>query len=417
MRSIWKDRHQGDVRPRQAFFGLCCGIAALLAGTAATQDAAANGDTRSLTFLHTHTRETATVTFRRDGRYDERGLEQLNWLLRDWRVEKPAKMDPQLFDILWEVYREAGSTEPIEVISAYRSPITNAMLRRRSRAVSEHSQHMLGKAIDVRMPDIETGRLRAIAMKLQYGGVGFYPDSAFVHIDTGSVRAWPRMSDQQLARLFPDGKTVHLPANGKPLPRYEEARAELQARAGRTVMASAGGGAFGSILSNLFRGGGPAQPAPAVEAAQPTAPAEASPAPVALAAAEPRSDALAYAPLPPRRPAALVVASAGDLPLLGPVAATAAPSAAPAPAKSPVGEVAPENLSPASRLLFSAVPISAAPGKAAVAAQATAADFRSPGSHSFGDGFLRQPPRQAPARFTGRAIGGTPLVQQAQAEI
>jgi uncharacterized protein YcbK (DUF882 family) len=99
-------------------------------------------------------------------------------------VNEQAKMDPQLFDILWEVYREVGSSEPIHIISAYRSPETNGALRRRSSGVSEHSQHMRGKAMDVRMPDVDTGRLRAVAMRMQYGGVGYYPSSEFVHVDT-----------------------------------------------------------------------------------------------------------------------------------------------------------------------------------------------------------------------------------------
>ena len=106
--------------------------------------------------------------------FDEGALSQLNWFLRDWRVDKPAQMDPRLFDILWEVYRESGSSQPINIISAYRSPETNGALRRRSSGVAEHSQHMLGKAMDIRLPDVETGRLRAIAMKMQYGGVGYY---------------------------------------------------------------------------------------------------------------------------------------------------------------------------------------------------------------------------------------------------
>ena len=96
-----------------------------------------------------------------DAGYDEQALEQLNWFLRDWRVNEPAKMDPRLFDILWEVYRGLRVTA-INIVSAYRSPATNGMLRRRSSSVSEHSQHMLGKAMDIRLPDVETGRLRAI---------------------------------------------------------------------------------------------------------------------------------------------------------------------------------------------------------------------------------------------------------------
>jgi uncharacterized protein YcbK (DUF882 family)/general stress protein YciG len=231
---VASDGYRGMARRRAGCAVIGIAVAALtsLAGIRGTQDAVANGDTRTLSFLHTHTNETATVTFRRNGRYDADALNQLNWLLRDWRVDQSTKMDPRLFDIVWEVYREVGSREPVNILSAYRSPETNAMLRRRSRGVSEHSQHMGGKAMDFRLPDVDMGRVRAVAMRLQYGGVGYYPSSNFVHVDAGSVRAWPRMTQDQLARLFPDGKTVHLPATGKPLARYEEARAEILARGG-----------------------------------------------------------------------------------------------------------------------------------------------------------------------------------------
>ena len=309
--------------PVHLAFAFLGGFTALVATTGGTQDAVANGDTRTLSFLHTHTGESASVTFRRDGRYDDAALKQLNWLLRDWRVEKPAEMDPRLFDILWEVYREVGSHQPINVVSAYRSPETNAMLRRRSKAVSEHSQHMAGKAMDIRLPDVDTATLRAAAMKLQYGGVGYYASSAFVHVDTGSVRAWPRMSEQQLARLFPDGKTVHLPPSGKPMARYEEARLEVDSR--KASLGSGGSGpSLGSIFAGLFRSDDvatPAAPTAKVVAATRVAAAPA-PTPVALqqgrvtvASADADSlpaAALGFAPLPPRRPAEAVLAAAAS---------------------------------------------------------------------------------------------------------
>jgi uncharacterized protein YcbK (DUF882 family) len=232
----------------------------LLGTSRTTQDAVANGETRTLNIYHTHSKESAQVTFKRDGRYDPQALDQLNWLLRDWRLDKATKMDPRLFDIVWQVYREVGAREPVNIVSAYRAPETNSMLRRRSRAVSEHSQHMLGKAMDFSLPDVGMDRVRAVAMRLQYGGVGYYPSSrnAFVHLDVGSVRAWPRMTRDQLVRLFPDGKTVHLPADGTPLPRYEEARAEILARggsvAGTTAYADAGEDASPrkSLWASLF---------------------------------------------------------------------------------------------------------------------------------------------------------------------
>ncbi len=198
----------------------------------ATETAEANGDTRTISLFHAHRRDSIEATYRVNGHYDPAVLEKLNYFLRDWRNDDQTKMDPRLFDVVWEAYRSIGATEPITVLSAYRSPETNAMLRRRSRAVAEHSQHMLGKAMDTTMPDISMEKLREIGMRMQRGGVGYYPSSNFVHLDVGSVRHWPRMSYDQLVRLFPDGKTVHIPSNGQPLARYEEARAEIEANGG-----------------------------------------------------------------------------------------------------------------------------------------------------------------------------------------
>ncbi len=206
----------------------------MVGGARGTQDAVANGDTRTLTFYHNNTKESLTVTFRRNGQYDSGALQQLNWFLRDWRREESTRMDPRLFDTVWEVYREVGSDAPVHVNSAYRSPKTNSMLRRRSSAVAKNSQHMQGKALDFYLPDVSAARLRAIGMWLQNGGVGYYPNAytPFVHLDVGSVRAWPRMTRSQLASIFPDGKTVHIPSDGRPLPGYEEARAEVLAKGG-----------------------------------------------------------------------------------------------------------------------------------------------------------------------------------------
>jgi uncharacterized protein YcbK (DUF882 family) len=212
-------------------------VAALLLGVRGTQDAVANGDTRTITIRHMHTKEETTVTFKRDGRYVSEGLEKLNWALRDWRTDEPIRMDPRLFDVAWEVQRMVGSEQPFHVVSAYRSPGTNSMLRRRSRAVAKNSQHMLGKAMDFYLPDTPTARIREAGMRLQRGGVGFYPGAhtPFVHLDAGSVRSWPRMTRDQLVRLFPDEKTVHLPADGKPLSGYDVAMAEVISSGGSVM--------------------------------------------------------------------------------------------------------------------------------------------------------------------------------------
>ncbi len=193
------------------------------AGEAAAED-------RALKLYFTHTGERATIVFKRNGKYDQRGLNQINRFLRDWRRNEPAKMDPRLLDLVWEVYRKSGAKETIHVVSAYRSPATNNMLRNRSRntGVAKRSQHMLGKAMDFYIPGVKLATLRGLAMQMQVGGVGYYPTSGspFVHLDVGNVRAWPRMSRQELARLFPDGRTIHLPADGRPLPGYQVALAE-----------------------------------------------------------------------------------------------------------------------------------------------------------------------------------------------
>ncbi len=222
-----------------------------------TELAVANGDTRTIILSDQHTNESGSFTFMVNGVYDQAVLDKLNWFCRDWRLNEPTKMDPRLFDIVWEVYRESGSTQPVDVLSGYRSPQTNAMLRRRSRQVAEHSQHMQGKAIDAHFVDVSTARIRDIAMRMQAGGVGFYPSgmTPWVHIDSGSVRYWPRMSRDALTRLFPDGKTVFIPTDGQPMPGYEQARAEIEARGGEVQVASGGG--IGGLFSWLFgRGGG-----------------------------------------------------------------------------------------------------------------------------------------------------------------
>lgn len=185
---------------------------------AATTPAAASGE-RTLYLYFTHTGETARITFWRNGRFDQHGLDELNHFLRDWRRNESTKMDPNLFNLIWRVYQEVDATQPINVVSAYRSPATNEMLRSRSSAVAKNSRHTHGQAMDFFIPGIPISTLRSVAMKYQVGGVGYYPSSGspFVHLDTGNVRAWPRMTRAQLESLFPDGKTLHLPPDGVPL--------------------------------------------------------------------------------------------------------------------------------------------------------------------------------------------------------
>ncbi|QND16657.1 DUF882 domain-containing protein [Rhizobium leguminosarum bv. trifolii] len=194
----------------------------------------ASAEDRALKLFFTHTGERATITYKRDGKFDPKGLAQINRFLRDWRRNEPTRMDPRLLDLVWEVYKRSGGKDYIHIVSAYRSPTTNNMLRNRSRStgVAKKSQHMLGKAMDFYVPGVKLSTLRALAMQMQVGGVGYYPTSGspFVHLDVGNVRAWPRMSRQELARLFPNGQTMHLPADGRPLPGYNQAVANYKKR-------------------------------------------------------------------------------------------------------------------------------------------------------------------------------------------
>lgn len=206
--------------------------------------AVASAETRTLKLYFVHTREKAEITYKRNGRYLRGGLNDINRFLRDWRRNEPTKMDPRLLDLLWEVYQKSGSRKHIHVISAYRSPATNKMLRKRGRGVAKKSQHTLGKAIDFYLPDVKLSKLRRIGLQMQQGGVGYYPRSGspFVHMDVGSVRHWPRMSRRELVAMFPNGKTLHVPTDGKPLPGYKQALAAYNKRkkgGGSVVVASA----------------------------------------------------------------------------------------------------------------------------------------------------------------------------------
>ncbi|WP_245520734.1 MULTISPECIES: DUF882 domain-containing protein [unclassified Mesorhizobium] len=233
-------------------------------GFVAAAATGAQAEVRSLKLYHLHTHEKAEIVYKRNGRYVPEGLRKINIILRDWRRNEPTKMDPRLLDLVWEAYRESGATDYIQVVCGYRSPSTNSMLRSRSRGVAEKSQHMLGKAMDFYIPGVPLKKLRNIGLKMQGGGVGYYPTSGspFVHMDVGNVRHWPGISRQELVSLFPNGKTLHVPSDGRPLPGYEQALASYKSRKGSGTpnieMASAGGSGkkSGGFLAAFFGGGG-----------------------------------------------------------------------------------------------------------------------------------------------------------------
>lgn len=309
----------------------------LLAAAGSVHNAAALNETKTLSFHHTHSGEDLTVTFKRDGRYDEAALKQLNHFLRDWRTQDETVMDRHLFDILWEVYRDVDGKQPIQIISSYRSPATNAMLRRRSSGVARFSQHMLGHAMDFHIPGVPLEQIRFAGLRLQRGGVGFYPTSGspFVHLDTGSIRHWPRMTHDQLARVFPDGRTVHVPTDGTPLKGYELAKADIERRGN--------GDDAGSGKSNFFAALFKGKPAPASSSSDEDdegapAPAAKPAAPTVVAAAAKPAEAKPAEPVPTPRAkpsiAATIQLASADAQIVVPPK----PKPAPVADKSPAGK-------------------------------------------------------------------------------
>jgi uncharacterized protein YcbK (DUF882 family) len=346
-----KVAHRNLLSSHSARAAYCCSIAALLIffGCHKLQSANAEGDTRTISFHHVHTDEELTITYKVNGRYDEEALKKINYLLRDWRESEPTKMDPHLIDLLWEVHREVGAKEAIWIICGYRSPGTNSMLRRRSSGVAEFSQHTLGKAIDFYIPGVPLERLREVGLRAQRGGVGFYPTSGspFVHMDTGSVRHWPRMPEAQLASVLAKGQL-----------KYAVAQADTQQSAP-------------SLFARLFGGGrneaedAKTAAAPAKPTRKPAAPEARTEKPAVVAAvAEPRVEKLSTAPFPQAKPAkteTYQVASADSKPVAKQVLASASSEIV---ATRASYEVASAKSKPVR--LAQAAPIPAAPSSASV---------------------------------------------------
>ncbi len=175
--------------PTRRQFLTRCGavLASLLPGSALWAKALT---TRTLSLVHTHTGERLSSVYFRDGAHVPAELARISYLLRDFRTGDVKTIDPAVLDILADVRLLADRDEPFEVICGYRSPKTNAMLHARSSGVAEHSLHLQGRAIDVRLPGVASARLRDLALGMGRGGVGYYAASDFVHLDNGAVRHW-----------------------------------------------------------------------------------------------------------------------------------------------------------------------------------------------------------------------------------
>ncbi len=183
--------------------------------------ALSGGETRTVSLYQVHTGESLTVTYKQNGKYVPSAMKKINYLLRDWRRKETIAISPRTIDLMWELHADLGSKRPIHIVSGYRSPKTNAFLKRIGRNVARKSQHMAGKAIDLYFPDIPTEKIRNSALVRKVGGVGYYRSgggpTGFVHIDSGKVRHWgPSISSSQMARIMRDyRKTVGARINKK----------------------------------------------------------------------------------------------------------------------------------------------------------------------------------------------------------
>lgn len=152
--------------------------------------AAASSDVRRVSLHNLHTGDMFSEAYWEDGAYVPDALAAAQHALRDWRNGEEHFMDPKLFDLLHSLNGKLETAQPFQIISGYRSPQTNAMLHARSEGVASHSQHMLGKASDIRVEGVQLAHLHDAALSLKAGGVGFYPVSNFVHVDVARVRTW-----------------------------------------------------------------------------------------------------------------------------------------------------------------------------------------------------------------------------------
>jgi len=267
--------------------GVCVTVFMMLTTPSSAED-------RTISMYNIHTQETVTVTFKRNGKYVLEGLQELNHFMRDWRRNQEIKMDPALIDLIWELHEELGSKEPVHLICGYRSPATNEMLRHTSGGQAKNSRHITGQAADLMFPDVPLKQLRYAGLAKERGGVGYYPTSGlpFVHVDTGGVRHWPGISRTELALVFPNGRSRHVPDDGRPLTPADSriALAKWQAAGNELPWVVTHKQASGAMLANLTP-----TDKPVLQQASLTLP-EASPAKAPEAAPAPLSKPETYTP-------------------------------------------------------------------------------------------------------------------------
>ena len=190
-----QDTEHGFNRSRRLFLNKSLVLGSATAATLISPNVWANyatpeTDCRRLSMVSLHTGESLETVYWENGQYDQRALAELSHLLRDHRSNESQPADRNLLDLLSALQAKTGNDSRWEIISAFRSQSTNAKLRKNSNGVAKKSFHCLGKAIDVRLPGTALKDLHKAALSLQAGGVGYYPKSGFIHVDTGPVRRW-----------------------------------------------------------------------------------------------------------------------------------------------------------------------------------------------------------------------------------
>ena len=187
---LYKDMQSGLNRRDVLKYGLVGALASATPLLFSEGAHAAGNSSWRARFRHAHTGESFNGVYRVGNKYLPEAFERINHVLRDHRTGEAFPMDPHVLDIMSMIQRKAGARNPIEIYSGYRSPKTNNGLRRASSGVAKNSFHMYGQALDIHIDGYSTAKLRNIAKSLRAGGVGYYPRSSFIHVDTGTVRSW-----------------------------------------------------------------------------------------------------------------------------------------------------------------------------------------------------------------------------------
>lgn len=173
--------------------GLAAAVTTLVRGRAFSSVASTDEvilPRRELSLFNAHSEETLITAFWENGEYVPEALQQINYIFRDHRTGKIKEIHTELLELLYVLQNKLNLSEPFHIISGYRTPKTNALLRRIRRGVARNSLHMYGKAVDIRVPGFSSKQIRTAAMELERGGVGYYPSSHFVHVDVGDIRYW-----------------------------------------------------------------------------------------------------------------------------------------------------------------------------------------------------------------------------------